>query len=161
MSQTGPAPAHPGVRFPPPLLFAAGLGAGWMAHRAWPLPLLGSGGRTAALLLGWGAVAAAGVLLAWAMISFARARTAIFPNQPARMLVLGGPYRFTRNPMYLGMLLLYLGGTLLMNTAWTLPLLPLVLWILHRAVIRREEGYLAAKFGPEYDEYRRRVRRWL
>lgn len=156
-----PAGSHPGVRFPPPLLFAAGLAIGWALHRAYPLPLLGDGGRTAGLVLGWAGVALAGVLLAWALLSFARARTAILPNRPARMLVLGGPYRFTRNPMYVGMVLLYLGATALIDTIWTLPLLPLVLWILHRAVVRLEERYLAAKFGADYEEYRRQVRRWL
>lgn len=156
-----PAPAHPGVRYPPPLLFVFGLGAGWLLHRAYPLPLLGADARTAGVVLGWGGVLLWAVLTVSAVSSFRRARTAIIPNRPATMLVLGGPYRFTRNPMYLALVLLYLGVGLLINSIWTLLLLPLVLLILYVTVIRREERYLAAAFGASYDVYRAQVRRWI
>jgi protein-S-isoprenylcysteine O-methyltransferase Ste14 len=75
--------------------------------------------------------------------------------------VTGGPYRRTRNPMYVAMTLLYLGASLLMNGLWPLLALPVVLAALTFAVIRREERYLSSAFGAEYDAYRRRVRRWL
>lgn len=155
------APAHPGVRFPPPLLFVLGLAAGWLLHREYPLPLLGGAVRSVAAILGWSSILLWAVLTAWAITSFRRAHTAIIPNRPATMLVHEGPYRFTRNPMYLAFILLYLGVSLLINSFWTLLLLPLVLFILYTAVIRREERYLTAAFGPAYDEYRTRVRRWL
>ncbi len=157
----GSAPAHPGVRFPPPLLFVFGLGAGWVLHRIYPLPLLGSSTRALEVVVGWSSMLFAALLMAWAIVSFRRAHTAIIPNQPATMLVLGGPYRFTRNPMYLGLVVLYLGVSLLINSIWTLLLLPLVLFILYTAVIRREERYLAAAFGSAYQDYQTRVRRWL
>lgn len=153
--------AHPGVRYPPPLLFAAGLGLGWVLHRVYPLPLLGASGRPAAALVGWAAIVVAALLALWAVASFRKAGTAIIPNRPATMLVLRGPFRFTRNPMYLALVLMYAGAGLLINSIWSLLLLPLVLLLLYRTVIRREERYLAAEFGPAYDAYRAQVRRWL
>lgn len=155
------APAHPGVRFPPPLLFVFGLAAGWLLHRVYPLPLLGAAERSLAVVPGWSLILVSLGLTAWALVSFRRAHTAVIPNRPATMLVLGGPYRFTRNPMYLSLVLLYLGVSLLVDSVWTLLLLPLLLFILYAAVIRREERYLAAAFGPGYLEYCARVRRWL
>jgi protein-S-isoprenylcysteine O-methyltransferase Ste14 len=97
----------------------------------------------------------------WGIATFANARTAIIPNQPASRLVSSGPYRYTRNPMYLGLSVAYLGGTLIVNSVWPLVVFPIVLGMLHSFVIAREERYLAAAFGAEYDAYRQRVRRWL
>lgn len=77
------------------------------------------------------------------------------------MLVLGRSYRFTRNPMYLAFVMLYVGASLLMNSTWPFLLLPMVLVVLYLTVIRREERYLAAAFGPSYEAYRTQVRRWL
>jgi protein-S-isoprenylcysteine O-methyltransferase Ste14 len=95
------------------------------------------------------------------MITFKRARTAIIPNRSASAIVTTGPYRFTRNPMYAGLTLAYVGGALLIGTAWTLLLLPVVIAVLYRRVIRREEAYLDAAFPDVYAAYRGRVRRWL
>jgi protein-S-isoprenylcysteine O-methyltransferase Ste14 len=85
----------------------------------------------------------------------------VLPNRPASALATGGPYHFTRNPMYVGMALLYIGLALVLNTAWPLVFLPLVLLIIDAAVIRREERYLISAFGEEYRAYCSRVRRWL
>ena len=74
-------------------------------------------------------------------------------------MAVGGPYRFTRNPMYLGLVFILAGLVLLANALWPLILLPVV--IVRRAVIDREERYLTAKFGEEYLRYLARVRRWL
>ena len=152
---------HPGVRYPPPLLFLAGLAAGWLLHRVYPAVLASGAARGATLVLAWVAILLWALLTMWAVVSFRRARTAIIPNRPATMLVLGGPYRFTRNPMYLGFVLFYIGATLFLNSVWPLLLLPLLLAVLYTTVIRREENYLAAAFGPAYEAYRTRVRRWL
>ncbi len=158
----GSASAHPGVRFPPPALFALGFGAGWLLHGTNPIPLLGGAERpVVATVVGGSSILLGAMLIVWAIVSFRRARTGIIPNRPATMLVLDGPYRFTRNPMYLAFIVIYLGGSLLINSAWTLLILPLVLFILYTAVIHREERYLAARFGPDYDEYRMRIRRWV
>jgi protein-S-isoprenylcysteine O-methyltransferase Ste14 len=75
--------------------------------------------------------------------------------------VIAGPYQFTRNPMYVGLLLLAAGMGLWMNTWWVFALLMPTLLIIDRYVIAREEQYLERRFGCEYDAYKQRVRRWL
>lgn len=153
--------SNPGVKFPPPVIFAAGLGLGWALGRyvvALPLPRLG---REYDLAIGIALIVVGAMLAAWGVITFLRARTAIIPHHRASQLVRGGPYRFTRNPMYTGLTTVYVGATILLRDAWPLILLPVVLLILIRLVIRREERYLQDAFGSEYAEYRARVRRFL
>ncbi len=150
-----------GVRFPPPLLFVAGLAIGWLLERfVYPLPIPTNGSglfwKVGDLLILAGAV-----IVISGMITFTRARTAIIPHKSASTIVTHGPYRFTRNPMYLGLTLAYLGVTLLLLSHWPLILLPLVLIILFVSVIRKEERYLTDAFGAEYTEYCGRVRRWI
>lgn len=149
---------NPGVRFPPPLVFIAGFGVALWLRRWLPLAI---GGGVARPLAGWTFVGAGLALTFLGMWTFVRARTAILPHHAASRLVTGGPYRLSRNPMYGGLSLAYGGGALLADSLWPLILLPLVLWTLYRTVVRREEAYLSDAFGPEYDEYRRRVRRWI
>jgi protein-S-isoprenylcysteine O-methyltransferase Ste14 len=156
-----PELSTPGVRFPPPLLFVGGLALGALLHRLAPLPLW-RGEWPDAVAFFAGMLAGGGLLSMFSGIAaFRRASTAIIPNRPASRLVHTGPYRYTRNPMYLGLGLLYLGMGLSLGTAWTLLLFPLVIVVLRRAVIDREERYLQHAFGAEYDEYRRRVPRWI
>jgi protein-S-isoprenylcysteine O-methyltransferase Ste14 len=76
-------------------------------------------------------------------------------------LVKDGPYRFTRNPMYTGLTIAYFGGAALLDSAWPIIVLPVVLIVLVQTVILREERYLADAFGVEYSVYVARVRRWL
>lgn len=156
-----PAPTNPGVRFPPPTLFVVGFLIAVALDR-WMLSLrLGGINRTALLIAGWVLIVAGMLVLLWALLTFARARTAIFPSRPARTIVATGPYRFSRNPMYVGLSAIYIGLALLMSRAWPLLLLPLVLLALYALVIRREEHYLGHAFAEEYGAYRSRVRRWL
>jgi protein-S-isoprenylcysteine O-methyltransferase Ste14 len=96
-----------------------------------------------------------------AFMSFRRANTTVIPGRPANALVTSGPYRITRNPMYVSFVLLYIGVTLWLNTWWPALVLPLVILVIDRAVIRNEERYLASAFPNEYAEYRANVRRWL
>lgn len=152
---------HPGVRIPPPTFFAAGFLIAYLIHRALPVPIVGPRMVEVHVIGGWALVLGGLALLAWAGFTFARARTAIYPNRPARLLVQSGPYGFSRNPMYVGLTAAYLGGTLLMNSAWPLLVLPMVLISISYFVIRREERYLEGAFGESYREYSRRVRRWL
>ncbi len=77
------------------------------------------------------------------------------------MIVDTGPYRFTRNPMYTGMTVAYLGGILILDSFWTLVMLPVALAILYFFVVKREERYLLAEFGDAYEAYRKRVKRWV
>ncbi|HEU4565154.1 MAG TPA: isoprenylcysteine carboxylmethyltransferase family protein [Gemmatimonadaceae bacterium] len=157
------SPPHPGVRFPPPLLFVAGLLMGWLLETRVERIRLAEGGAAARWLEIAGALLlAAGLALdLWGVATFRRSGTTLIPNRAAARLVTAGPYRFTRNPMYTGLTTVYVGLSLLANAGWPLLLLPLVLAALYLLVIRREERYLATAFGDDYGDYRRRVRRWL
>lgn len=149
----------PGIKFPPPIIFVLGFCAGAALEQRVVRLMLGP--RQPLAAVGWAVMAAALVLGAWAMITFVRARTAIIPHRPASRLVRHGPYRFTRNPMYVAMTTLYVGLSLLFDIAWPLLLLPVVLALLWFTVIRHEERYLRHAFGEEYEGLMRDVRRWL
>jgi protein-S-isoprenylcysteine O-methyltransferase Ste14 len=158
---TEPAPlASAGVRFPPPFVYALGILAGWLVDRRWRWaitdhPTLWRPIVVAALILVWFA------LFISAATRFRRAGTSIIPNKPVSAFVVGGPYRFTRNPMYVSLAALYLGVALILNSWWPVVLLPVVLIFIQGAVIAREERYLRARFPVEYPAYCSRVRRWL
>ncbi|MEW6324962.1 MAG: isoprenylcysteine carboxylmethyltransferase family protein [Nitrospirota bacterium] len=103
-----------------------------------------------------------GVLLAAAGFrAMIRVGTHIDPFKPTTALATDGPFRFTRNPLYLSLTLLYGGIALFVNLPWAMLLLPIVLWMIRRGVIDREERYLEQQFGEDYLRYKRRVRRWL
>jgi protein-S-isoprenylcysteine O-methyltransferase Ste14 len=149
------------VFIPPPVLFAVPLLAGlWLnARDPWSIAATRS-----PLLVALGiAILAAGLALdITALRTFGRHGTTVLPAlRPTTAIVAAGPYRFTRNPMYVGLTVVYIGIALLANSMWPLLLLPAGLLAVDRYVIRREERYLATKFGEEYDAYRRQVRRWL
>src|ERR1700740_417239 len=149
---------NPGVHVAPPLFYAAAVVAGWLANRRW------------ALLVGGGAsrVIAAGLLLvAWAVLNatsiglFRRKQTSLVPIRPATALVIVGPYKISRNPMYVGFSLLTMAFALFLNTWWPVLLLGPTLLAAQRYLIAPEEHYLWRRFGAEYGEYLHRVRRWL
>lgn len=149
------------VRFPPPLIYLGFLIFGIWAGRAFGFPGLGLD-ASARDLLGWvliaigivvGPIAGAGL--------FYRLRTAIIPFKPASLLVTSGIYRWTRNPMYLGLALIYAGIAILFDSLLALLLLIAVVAIIQAYVISREEAYLERAFGDEYRAYRIRVRPWI
>lgn len=96
-----------------------------------------------------------------AVRSMFAARTSLNPARPATSPVLSGPYRFTRNPMYIGLTLLYTGLVIFFQLPWGLMLLPLVIWLITAWVIVPEEKYLEQKFGKGYLSYKSAVRRWI
>lgn len=155
---SSPRDKSPGVHIPPPLIYAAGLSLGlWLSAYFRTLWLPWQLSRA----LGWILVAAALLLAGSAITLFARAGTTIRPDRPAKILLSAGPYRFTRNPMYVSLTLLYLGIAIMWQSLWAIVLLPLVLLYIDRRVIRAEEVFLERKFGPSYAEYRAHVRRWI
>jgi len=154
-------PAASGVRYPPPLAFAIPFAIGYLLDRVLPMPLVGPQRRIASLVAGV-VIAAAGIVLAgWAARTFRRAQTPVNPFQPSTALVREGPFRFSRNPMYVGMSILSVGLGLVVNSFWPILFLPVSLVVVYATVIRREESYLSTRFGAAYDDYRRHVRRFL
>jgi len=101
------------------------------------------------------------LLVLWSFALFARRRTTIMPGGAPSGLVRGGPFRRTRNPVYIGLLASYAGLALMYDLHWALATLPLPLWILQRAIVPWEEAALHARFGREYLAYREAVPRWL
>ncbi|MCR9071589.1 MAG: isoprenylcysteine carboxylmethyltransferase family protein [Alphaproteobacteria bacterium] len=148
----------PGVIAPPPVLYggalAVGAGLDWLI----PLPLLAPGaGKGPGLAL----ISAGLALGLWCVLLFRKAGTAVEPYKPSTAIVSSGPYRFSRNPIYVALTAISVGIGLWMNSAWMLGLLLPTLVIMRIAVIGPEERYLEAKFGAEYRDYKARVRRWL
>ena len=152
---------HAGVFVPPPLIFALPLFGAIVMHSRWPWPIA-TRNESVLFVAAIFAVAAAVSIGLGSVISFRNARTTVLPmGRPTTTIVARGPYRFTRNPMYLAMAVGYLGVSLLLNNVWAIVLLPAVLLTVDRFVIRREERYLATKFGETYRSYCSRVRRWI
>lgn len=143
----------------PPAPYAAAMLAGWWLDR-YVRPLPWDDGA-ASHALGWLWAAAGLGLFAWTLWTFHRHRTTVNPYAGASRLCTDGPFRFSRNPIYLGDWLLLIGVALLLNTLWPLAFAPLVWLALRYGVIRHEEAHLEAKFGEAYRAYKARVRRWL
>jgi protein-S-isoprenylcysteine O-methyltransferase Ste14 len=149
-----------GVKFPPPAIYALALAAGFLARRRWPVEILP--GHVHASRAGGAMLFAAGIALAGsAVFAFRRAGTSPNPMRPTTALAVAGPYRFSRNPMYLGMTLVSAGFAVFWNALWPLLSVPVALGLVTAFVIAREERYLEARFGEDYRLYRARVRRWI
>lgn len=148
------------VVFPPPALFVLSFVAGLQIQAlGWPhvSVSIGAPGH----LLGTALLVLAALLLLPAPALFLARRTTIVPHRSARSLVTSGPYRITRNPMYLALATGYVGLALFLNVAWPLVFLSFPIWVLERRVIPFEEANLERLFGSEYQAYRQRVRRWI
>jgi len=141
----------------PPLIFIAPFVAGLALQHICPLPHLP---RWTAVLLGAFFAVSAVVLYVAAQVTMLRAGTTINPEGRPRVLVVAGPFRRTRNPLYLALLLLYAGVALGMDVFGSLALLPLVAIWLNYSAVRREESALTQLFGEEYTRYCRTVPRW-
>jgi protein-S-isoprenylcysteine O-methyltransferase Ste14 len=147
-----------GVKVPPPLFYIAGFMVGVGLELVFPIE------RPPVVITVLGTVIGTALWLALdgaAMLFFRRAGTSMVPMNPTTALVTTGPYRFTRNPMYLGMAFLYIAFALAFGVIWALVLLPVVIAAVDQLVIALEEAYLVRKFGQAYRDYMTQVRRWL
>lgn len=148
-------PDHPGVIAPPPLIYLGFLGVGYPLGSAWPLAFPPQ--RWLAL-----ALVGIGVIIALAAISqFRKAKTHVVPHKPTTAIITGGPFAYSRNPLYLTLALFHGAIALAWGNVWALLFLFPALLVIRYGVIAREERYLEAKFGAEYLAYKGRVRRWL
>jgi protein-S-isoprenylcysteine O-methyltransferase Ste14 len=150
-----------GVRFPPPGIYLIGLLAGFALEQFWPLRIVPTRIAFGAQVAGAFLIAIGLALSIWAVLVFRAVGTSPIPTRASTAVASGGPYRFTRNPMYLGLGLVSAGVAGLANALWPLLLVPLVLAVVQRLVICREERYLEHKFGESYLAYKAQVRRWL
>lgn len=151
---------RPLLRVPVPWVFILSylIGAGL----EWVLPPLVRPGLPAGTWIAGAVLFCAGAVIAgWGQMLFRRAHTTTVPGQTSSSLVTCGPYRITRNPMYLGLVLAYLGEAGMLRQLWPVVILPLIVAYVNWVVIPLEETRLREAFGARYEEYRSRVRRWI
>ena len=143
------------MRVPVPWVFVLAYLVGAAVESFWPADLR-VGLAAGIVVFSLGAAVAA-----WGLATFHKARTTTVPGRASARLVTWGPYRFSRNPMYVGLSLAYVGEAFLLRQAWPLALLPLVVAYVNWVVIPVEEAKLTEVFGADYLSYRARTRRWL
>ncbi|PWN03973.1 isoprenylcysteine carboxylmethyltransferase family protein [Nocardioides silvaticus] len=142
----------------PPVAVGAPLLVGWLVTLLWDDPVELGDWRVP---VGWALVLVFVVWNGWSLWLFHRHETGLLPGQATQAMIEEGPYRFSRNPLYVGMLALYLGLALLAPSFWALVLFPVAVLLVRWGAIRPEEAFLRERFGASYDDYTRRVRRWL
>lgn len=142
---------------PPPIIYAAAGVAAWGLHQVLPIKI-----ATQNLEIpGYVVLGLGGSLALWALAIMRKSETSPNPSKPTQALVTTGPFRFSRNPLYLGMMFLFIGLGLVLNTLWVAALFPVLLVVMLFGVIFREERYLLLRFGGKYLKYKVSVRRWL
>jgi len=148
------------IPWPPILLVAMiglGIGLQWLA----PLPWIYGFAALEATVLGVTMIVAAFSIDIWAALVFRSHKTTIMPHQSSTRLVTRGPFRFSRNPIYVGNLMVVAGLGLVLANPWLLMLTPVLGFALRNLAIRREERHLEALFASEWQDYKARVRRWI
>jgi protein-S-isoprenylcysteine O-methyltransferase Ste14 len=144
--------------FRPPILFLTSIVIGTLIQLARPLPLLPG---KLAMPLGASVIVVAIALFSYAVGRFRAAGTPVPARKPTTVIVSTGPYRFSRNPIYLAFSMFQLGLAIWVNSVWLMATLVGAVTIIHYVVIPREEEYLERRFGAAYVDYKRSVRRWL
>jgi len=148
----------PDIRLHPPIIYAISILSGIGLNNLWPQTMpCDIYGRTWGILL----IALAIVIAVWALLQFHKADTDVRPDKPDSSLITSGPFRFTRNPLYIVLTLTQITTAVWLNNLWiVLLVIPSVVVITFYA-IAREERYLERLFGQDYLDYKKRVRRWL
>lgn len=141
----------------PPVIYLAAIILGLVLHSVWPIPFAPKSAMAFGVLIAALAVA----LFIWSVRTFHSADTPVPGNRPTTAIVTVGPYRFSRNPIYLAFSIFQVGIAVAINSAWLLITLLPSIGLMSFVVIPREERYLDVGFGEEYGRYRARVRRWL
>lgn len=161
MTEPSPSSENSGVRIFPPGVYLGGLVVGYLIQWGFPIAIAPEGWSRPVRFLGAVLLVLGIAFVGWAARLFSQLGTPPNPTLPTTALATDGPYRFTRNPMYLGMGLMLAGLALIGNALWPLLTLIPVIGIIRMQVVYREERYLEAKFGEEYRAFKARVRRWI
>jgi len=149
---------HANVKIPPPVLLLIHLFSAFLLNKFLPLPFVFP---KVFVWVGY-ALVVIGLGLAFSAVSrFMQAHTTVDPHGSVSNIVTSGPYRFTRNPIYLGFVYLLIGFPFIFKSYWGLILSPVFIVLMIVLVIQHEEAYLENKFGDEYTSYKSSVRRWL
>ena len=155
----GQEPVNPRIFPLPPIVLLLFIASGYVLQQLIPM---GGGKPAIASVIAGNALMVIGftiaLLGAWEM---SRAKTTFHPGGSASALVTTGIYRRTRNPMYVSFILFIVGLGLVFANLWMILLAPLLLLYVQERIIKREEGYLTQRFGPDYIDYRKKVRRWV
>lgn len=149
----------PAFRIWPPVALGLPLAAG-LVISAWvgdPVPVA----TTTTRWVGWALVVGFGLWNGWTLAYMSTHRTAVLPGAATVLVLQTGPFRLSRNPLYVGLIALDVGWALLADSFWALLFVPIGVAALWWGAVRPEERYLSEKFGAEYDSYRTSVRRWL
>jgi protein-S-isoprenylcysteine O-methyltransferase Ste14 len=149
---------NPGISVPPPLIYVVPLVLGLMLDRRWQVPFLPRG---VARGLGFSLLGGGAVLNGWFLRTIRKADVPIRTDKAVPRLTTEGPFRYSRNPSYLALAMIYAGIASIRNSLWAMLMLPLVVMVMQREVIGREERYLERAFGDEYLAYKGKVRRWV
>ena len=149
---------NPGVIVFPPLLYGIAFAAVLALHWFWPMPIFD---HSVALWPGLALALLGAVIAIWGRNVLRAAGTNVNPSLPTTAIVTSGPFRFSRNPLYMALTLVYTGLTLAFNTWWGIVVLVPLLMLVHRGVVLREERYLEQKFGETYRQYCSKVRRYF
>lgn len=151
---------HPGVYFPPPFLYVAVFLFSVLLEKMININrsfFESTFASIASLLF----IIAGFAFMLPALIKFFQTKNTLIPNKPATSLETSGIYSFSRNPMYLGLLLIYIGMAFFIGNWWTFILVPMLVILINKLIIIKEERYLERSFGPAYVDYRKKVRRWI
>jgi protein-S-isoprenylcysteine O-methyltransferase Ste14 len=158
---TGTEPVNARIFPVPPVTALLFIAAGWALNHYFPIGDSSASVPFESRIAGALIVACAFGIATFAAMEMRRGRTTFHPGAKANALVFSGVYKRTRNPMYLSLAFFTLGLGIATANAWMVLMSPLLLLYLQERVVKREEAYLSARFGAEYDAYRRRVRRWF
>jgi protein-S-isoprenylcysteine O-methyltransferase Ste14 len=148
---------NPGIKAPPPLIYLLPLVLGLILDRKAHLPFLPSG---VVRVVGWPLIGGGVLIGGWWRRTMRDVDAPVRTDRPVPRLTTAGPFGYSRNPAYLGLAMIYAGIAVLRNSLWAILFLPLVVYVIPREVIEREERYLERTFGEEYLAYKARVRRW-
>ena len=149
------------LRIPVPWVFVLTYLGGVVLEIGWPVSALPTMNAKPVSWSGAIVFTVGAIIAGWGLVTFRKARTTTVPGRTSAQLVTWGPYRFSRNPMYVGLVIAYLGEALILRQVWPVALLPLTVAYVNWVVIPLEQRKLEEVFGEEYTLYQARVRRWL